>query len=640
MCGIAGYYSPEPLDNSALFERALRTATKALEHRGPDNEKFWFSDKKNVGFGHRRLGIIDLSDSATQPLASRSGRFIINLNGEIYNYKSIKLELLDAGYTFKSSSDTEVFLNLIELYGLNKALGKTIGAFAFSLWDCHKQKLYLCRDRAGEKPLYYSRIKNCLVFCSELKALTMFPGITKRIDTSSLTNFLKLSYVPGPKSIYKNVYKLPPASIIEADLFANNQQPYTYWSLDTNKKVDISHKEAAIKTSELLDSSIKLQMNSDVPIGIMLSGGTDSSLVTAIMQKYSSIPVKTFTLGFDNQKFDESIKARAIAKFLKTDHNEINLTNNMVCELAHKFAGIYDEPFADQSQWACCVLAEFASKKVKVALTGDGADELFGGYNRHLFIYKYSKVASKLPFILRYSAGNLIDSFSDRQIEKLLKLVPEPFRSKIDTCNFSEKVRKITSVLKCHSETDWYDNLRAKCRNIGQHIKYPSLLNDTQIEKQTDYSLTPLRDAFLRDFHDYLPNNILVKVDRAFMHYGLETRAPFLDHRLISFAMSLTENNKIRNNSGKFLLKTLLESFLPSKLVELPKQGFTMPTADWLRGPLKIWAQDLLHSQNFYDEFFDSQSVINLMSDHISGKQNNQELLWNILSFQSWLEQN
>ncbi len=642
MCGIAGFFDKK--SNSKIQNKKIgKNIIDTLKLRGPDHEGMLCVENHGITFLHTRLSIIDLSINANQPMTSNSGRFIITFNGEIYNYLELKKELKCLGHNFKTSSDTEVLLTSIEQWGLDVSLNKFIGMFAFAIYDKNLKELTLVRDRFGEKPLYYASLNDSLIFGSELKALKAHPDWLGNIDKDSLKLYLKYSYVPSPKSIYKNVYKLSPATYIKFRITDKQckeiLQKKWYSTQLFTKPFKGTYKEALELTEDLINKSVNYQKISDVPIGTFLSGGIDSTLITSLMQNNTSTKVKTFTIGYNDKSYDESLYAKKIANHLGTEHSEWIVNEDEVVKYIPKMSKFYDEPFADSSQVPTYLISKFARQKVKVSLTGDAGDELFGGYNRYIYAPKILKF-NKSPFILKKIIYNLILFGRPNQWNKISNIINKFLPSKYKFLTLTEKLYKISDLIKLNSEYEIYDSLTSIWKTNS-----PILVQKTNIEENSENNFYKNGKSFEErmmqtDLNNYLIDDILVKVDRAAMANSLETRIPFLNNELVDFALTLPISMKINNQGkSKTLLRDILYKYVPQKLIERPKAGFGIPIDSWLRGSLREWTNDLINKKKIKDQNYLNFDLINSeWQQHLSGKKNNQHKLWNILMFQSWLE--
>ncbi|WP_440677281.1 asparagine synthase (glutamine-hydrolyzing) [Candidatus Pelagibacter sp. HIMB1587] len=649
MCGIAGFYSK----NLSSFDKIIFEMTSAIYHRGPDDINFWKDENSGIAFGHQRLSILDLSVAGSQPMKSNSGRFIITYNGEIYNHIEIRKELkkINSNITWNSNSDTETLLEASEFWGVEKTLEKIAGMFAFSIWDKKNRTLYLARDRIGEKPLYFgwqgNGINKSFIFGSELKALKNHPEFSKQINRRAIALQLQHNYIPDPYSIYKDIYKLLPGhylKLTENDLIKNRlPNPKIYWSsikkaIDgSNNKLKSSEDKIKSDLENKLKLSVKQKMISDVPLGAFLSGGIDSTTIVALMQSQSNRPVKTFTIGFKEDDFNEAKYAKKIAKHLGTDHTELYFSSDTAIEVIPKIPIIYDEPFSDNSQIPSFILSQFAKKNVKVALSGDGGDELFCGYNRYISTYNLSKYLDYIPLSLKKALAFTAKKLP-KDTDKLIKLIPGVNKN----TNFRRKILKSANALEANNISELYYLLFSQWQNLNE-----VLINNDEPENffsKSKIELSKLNDfekMMLIDQTTYLPNNILVKIDRASMSSSLETRVPFLDHELIEYVWKIPQELKFKNSEGKWILKQILNKYVPKNLTNRPKKGFGIPLDTWLRGPLKDWAENLLDEKRLLQEgYFNPKLIRNKWREHLTNKNNWEYDLWNILMFQAWLDAN
>jgi asparagine synthase (glutamine-hydrolysing) len=636
MCGITGFFASHNLTYN--LETIISSMTKQLIHRGPDDGAVWLNEADGIAMGHRRLAVIDLSATGHQPMHSKDGRYVIVYNGEVYNFLSLRGELQKKGHTFKGHSDTEVILTLIMEYGLERALTLMTGMFAFALWDKKAKTLSLARDRIGEKPLYYGLINHALVFGSELKALTAYPDFNNPIARSSVALLMQYGYIPSPHSIYEHIYKLPPASFITLAKGTKLPPPKSYWSAakvaqeGVADPFHLTDAEAIAKTEALLHHVIKQQMVSDVPIGAFLSGGIDSSLITALMQANSSTPIRTFTIGFDAKDYNEAIYAKKVATELKTDHTEFYVSAEDALMVIPRLPEMYDEPFADSSAIPTFLVSNLTRSHVKVCLTGDGGDELFGGYNRYLLGKMLWKNIARLPYPMRLAMRKLLLSISPMRWHQLLKFTQLPM--------VGDKLHKFASIIAVKTPEHFYQQL------ISQWHETHEIVNlDPGAEFTPSSLFQPLEEMdfiekmMVSDTLSYLPDDIMVKVDRAGMTVSLESRAPFLDHQLIEWMWKLPLNMKIRNRQTKWLLRQILAKYVSPALFERPKMGFGVPLDAWLKGPLREWAESLLNEGKIEQQgLLKAEPILKKWREHLSGKRNWQYQLWTVLMFQAWME--
>ena len=638
MCGIAGYIGETKNPSDCLTKMA-----QAINHRGPDSNGLWI-DQEGIGLAHTRLSILDLSTAGHQPMHSVSGNYVLIFNGEIYNHKYLRSELESiSNRNWLGHSDTETLLASIEEWGIEDTLAKVKGMFAIALWDKKSKNLFLSCDRIGEKPLYYGWVNEQFVFASELKSIKEFPTFNNEIDRNSLAMFLRFNSIPAPYSIYENIYKLEPGQIVKIDSKSKQIQKNSFWSIEeaykngNMNKFTGTSKEAVDKLEHLLSSAVSSQMQSDVPLGAFLSGGVDSSTIVALMQSFSNSKVNTFTIGFNSKEFDEAKHAAQVAKYLGTDHYDKYVTDSDALNVIPNLPNIYDEPFADSSQIPTFLVSEFAKQKVTVALSGDAGDELFGGYNRYIFSEKTLNNALKAPSIIKKLVSKIILSLPEEKWNRLLSGSMSKSFS-----NIGNKLHKTADILSSKSIRDLHFRLVSQIHNPSEWIKhtneYESKLNDDIVRFK---ELNSIESMMAYDLISYLPTDILTKVDRAAMSVSLETRIPFLDIDVIEFSSSLPIEYKIRNGVSKWALREVLYKHVPKDLIERPKMGFGVPLAEWLRGPLKDWAESLLDEKRLHQEgFFNVEFVRDKWLQHLSGNRNWSYQLWNILMFQAWLENN
>lgn len=651
MCGICGFWggASEPGD----ARRTVLGMAQSIGSRGPDSAGALVTDCDGPVFGHRRLAIIDVSEAGAQPMVSQSRRFSIVYNGEIYNHLDLRAALEAEGRApdWRGHSDTETILACFDAWGVDETLARLDGMFAFALWDAIERTLYLARDRLGEKPLYYGWMSGIFLFGSEIKALRRHASFRGSVDRGSLTAMVGRGYVPSPRSIYAEIAKLLPGHLLKLARDAEGnvvvcEPSQPYWSLNRVVEIGLAapyaggREDGVTQLRRLLVEVVQSQMISDVPIGAFLSGGIDSSLITAIMQESGASPVRTFSIGFEDAEFDESASARAVADRIGTDHVDLIVTPQHLIDVLPQLPEIYCEPFADSSQLPTFFVSQLARQHVAVALTGDGADELFGGYNRYIAAAQIWRPASKLPRFVRSALGSALMSMPkpawNHFFTVLSPLIPVHARVRVP----GEKIYKMAEVLKQASFTDYFRTLVAQHNEPESLVigaRMPMTLLDTP-------ELWPRTDSFEHcmmalDGQTYLPDDICVKVDRAAMANSLETRAPFLDRRVVEFAWSLPLSLKIRDRRSKWILREILASYIPRELFERPKMGFGVPFGKWLRGPLRAWADGLLAEERLCEEgFFQPQQVRTMWHRHLSGKGNHEYTLWNILMFQSWLD--
>lgn len=631
MCGIAGFAFGAQKNLSDV----LSAMTDKLSHRGPDGAGTWIDEQAQIYFGHRRLAIVDLSLHGQQPMHSNCGRYVITYNGEIYNFKELQQTLKSKGYVFQSDSDTEVLLSAISCWGVLQTLQECDGMFAFAIWDKQEKTLYLARDRFGEKPLYYGWINNTLVFASELKALREFPGFNPAINRDAVTLYLKYGYVPTPHTIYQDIHKLPPGHLfISKEKNANKPVPQAYWSLantierSSNKLLMADEPQLIKQGYDLLKNTVANRMMGDVSSGALLSGGIDSSLITLLMQANSQKPIKTFTVGFAENAFNEATIAKEVAELLGTDHAEIYVQHNDVLNIIPQLTSIYDEPFADSSQIPTYLVAKLARQEVTMCLSGDGGDELFGGYNRYLWGNRLWQMMQNVPHFFRNSMSKILLSVTPGMWDKLFSIAKQK--------QAGDKIHKVAQLLKMKSKEEAY-HFFITC-GFDAEKSMPKSFIDEAMESFTATNFSEW--MMYLDAMSYLPDDVLTKVDRASMHAGIEIRAPFLDPKVVEFAWQLPSSMKMRGSEGKWLLRKILQQHLPAKLIDRPKMGFGVPLADWLRGPLRPWAEELLCESSLQQQnFFSPKLISDRWREHLSGKRNWQHSLWVVLMLQAWLRE-
>jgi asparagine synthase (glutamine-hydrolysing) len=654
MCGIAGLISPEAGWGEAELSSIARRMADALAHRGPDGSGLWVDPEAAVALGHRRLAIIDLSSEGHQPMVSLSGRYVITYNGEIYNFRSIQHELADLGWRFRGHSDTEVLLAAVDQWGLEATLPKLAGMFAFALWDRRLRTLHLARDRLGKKPLYFGRVGRDLAFASELKALRQHPAFEPEVDRGALSLLLRHGCVPSPYTIYRGVSKLPPASHLAlavadagpARLPDLRSRVRRYWSLaevaehGLAESFDLGPQAAVDALDELLSRATAERMISDVPLGALLSGGIDSSFVVALMQKQSTKPVRTFSIGFHEASHDEATDAKRVASHLGTDHTELYVTPEQARAVIPRLSHIYDEPFADRSQIPTFLVAQLARREVTVALTGDGGDEVFGGYNRYFYGPWLWRRMQPWPRALRRRAARALTAVSphswDAAADLIYRFLPRSRRPPV----IGVQLHKIANLLGAESPEGLYRRLTSYWSDPAGLVidgREPSapLTAPCAATSGMDF----MHSMMYYDAITYLPDDILVKVDRASMAVSLELRAPLLDHRVVEFAWRLPGHFKIRGRRGKWILRELLDRYVPRRLVDRPKQGFDLPIDAWLRGPLRDWAEAILDARRLTaGGYFRPGPIRTAWQQHLSGTRDRGWELWTVLMFQEWKE--
>ena len=634
MCGIAGVRNPAAGSREAL-ERGAAAMADCLAHRGPDDNGLWSDPEAGIALTHRRLSIVDLSPAGHQPMTSADGRFVITYNGEVYNFQELRAELEARGVTFRSTSDTEVMLEAFSAYGVTTTIKRLIGMFALGIWDRKERTLMLVRDRLGIKPLYWAKFDGLFLFGSELKALRAYPGWQPRIDRAAVAAFMRVSYVPAPHTIYQGVRMLEPGSILT---FSQGSEPRIekYWDArevarnGLANQISGSDVELTDQLETLLQDAVRRRMVADVPVGAFLSGGVDSSTVAALMQSANAGPVRTYSIGFDLPGYNEAGYAAAVAKHLGTEHTEMMVTPQQALDVIPKLPDFYDEPFADSSQIPTFLVSQMTRQHVTVALSGDGGDELFAGYNRYQFAATYWPKLQLVPAPLRKFLATVLTSLPADQWTRLLSF------SSSTPSQAGDKIYKLAAMLKLGDETAMY-------RHLVSHWNPADLMPGIAEANGATWDDT-LNGGFvermqLADILTYLPDDILTKVDRASMAVALEARVPLLDHRVVEFSWRLPRAMKLRNGTTKWLLRQVLYRHVPRELIDRPKMGFGIPIGEWLRGPLRDWAESLLSEQRLREAgLLDVREVRQCWQDHLSGRHNRQYQLWNVLMLEAWRE--
>ena len=651
MCGLAGFLTVGSLRCNDALHATGRAMANAILHRGPDDEGVWIDEEAGIALSHRRLAILDLSPAGHQPMASASGRYVIAFNGEIYNHLDLRTTLakVGAGMTvpvkWRGHSDTETLLAGFDAWGIRETIERCVGMFAFAVWDRKGRVLKLGRDRLGEKPLYYGRQAESFIFGSELKALKSHPSFQAGIDRDALCLFMRHNYIPAPHSIFQGIYKLPPGHLLTVS--AERPEPVieAYWTLTDvaesgcRTALNGSAQDVTDELERLLKSAVRQQMMAEVPLGAFLSGGIDSSTVVALMQAQSDRPVKTFTIGFNEEGYNEAKHAKAVARHLGTEHTELYVTPQQALDVIPNLPSLFCEPFADSSQIPTFLVSQLAKQHVTVSLSGDAGDELFSGYNRYILSQILWGKLMRVPVGLRALAASGIRALSPGTWNSIARpfqaLAPNSFR----LSNIGDKLHKGAGVLAARRIDELYLGL------LTHWNPEEIVLNGHEPASVLNGSPPPLaglddvQRMMALDAMTYLTDDILVKVDRAAMGVSLESRVPFLDHRVVEFAWQIPQSMKLRNGVGKWILREVLYRHVPKKLIERPKMGFGVPIDAWLRGPLRDWAEALLDEGRLRREGFFSPAPIRARwSEHLSRKRNWQYLLWDVLMFQSWLE--
>jgi len=642
MCGLAGFVSSDA-ESSDSLAGTVRRMCAAIAHRGPDDSGEWIDAACGVAIGFRRLAILDLSPAGHQPMASASGRYVATLNGEIYNYEALREQLRQSGAapTFRGRSDTEVMLAAFDAWGISAAVSRFNGMFAIAIWDRELRRLSLVRDRAGVKPLYYGSSGRTFLYGSELKAIRQHPRFRGTIDRGALQLYLRFTYVPAPFSIYQGIAKLTPGTILSFDPDSGRVETTVYWSARQAAEAGLarpfrgSEQDAAEAVGTLARDAVRLRMVADVPVGVSLSGGIDSSLVAALMQDQSPAPVRTFTIGFSEAAYDESRYARDVAAHLGTSHSELRVTPQDVLDVIPRLPSMYDEPFGDSSQIPTHLVAALARRSVTVSLSGDGGDELFGGYRRYLIGARMFETAAVLPRAVRSAAGRLLTSPAPRTWDRWLAPVGRWLPHALRPPHAGERIQKVGRVLRAVNPDAMYFELVSHWSNLV--LDAPAAA--APVESQTPPPLPdPVERMMFYDQISYLPDDILTKVDRASMAVSLEAREPLLDYRLVELAWTLPATMKVRAGVGKPLLRRILRRYVPDALIDRPKMGFGLPIDQWLRGRLREWAESLLDPAVIRRQgWLDPAPIRARWDQHLAGRGQWQHHLWAVLMFQAWL---
>lgn len=640
MCGIAGYYSKQ---DTLSHKDSLLSAIDLLTHRGPDDSGLFFDDEHGVGLGHRRLSIIDLSPAGHQPMASEDGTVVIVFNGEVYNFSEIKMELTGFGHRFKGASDTEVVLKAYLQWGVD-CLQKFVGMFAFAIWDHSRKRLFIARDRLGIKPLYYHLSGPTLLFGSELKALMAFSGFPLEVDPDAFRLYLHYQYIPAPRTIFKNTYKLEPGHYLIYD--GRELIKRQWWKIPGSDNAPgisppLSEKEALSRLDDILTRAVSDRLISDVPLGALLSGGVDSSIVVALMQKVNRSPVRTFSIGFKEKGYNEAPWAGKIAKHLGTDHTELYVTSQDALHVISHLPQVYDEPFADSSAIPTFLVSRLTRDQVAVALSGDGGDEQFAGYARYWMTETMARHMNRIPPSARKLLHNSLEKIPVYGLAPFYQAVRHCLPQRFRVENFPDKWQKLVSQLS-HSELSELYRMtvsiwsRDEIFNLTGCRVPPSTYED--VFSNTEHCST-LKKLLVADQLTYLPDGMLTKVDRASMAASLEVRVPLLDHRVVEFTARLPNSYKCRNGKGKYLLTELLCKYVPRQLVERPKMGFGVPIAKWFRKELKELLHDYLSSERLKKEGrLDTKTVSRCLDEHQNGTANHQHRLWSLLMWEMWRE--
>ena len=639
MCGIVGFLSHRTDVSAEAMGALAQQMADTLAHRGPDGDGVWVDPAAGIALGHRRLAIIDLSAGGRQPMMSASGRYVISYNGEVYNFLDLRAELEAAGHRFRAGTDTEVMLTACDAWGPTRALSRFWGMFAFALWDRQERRLMLARDRLGKKPLYWGRIGGTWLFASQPKALMLHPAWRGILDRDALAALLKFNYIPAPRSIWSGIAKLRPGHFATIDASGEAVEA-CYWDLRALARDGLAARgtvdavAAEEQLEHLLKDAVRRRLIGDVPLGAFLSGGIDSSTVVALMQAASTRPVRTYTIGFRQPDYDESAHARGVAAHLGTDHTELYAEPGDALDLATHIPDYFDEPFADASQIPTLLLSRLTRQHVTVALSGDGGDEMFAGYSRYVWAQELRRWLQPLPARARGLMARGILALPPHAWDALFRLVPARHRPRLA----GDRLHKLAGVIRFSDADDLYWRL------VSLWPQPTALVAGAAIHQDQGGGDSLRRD--IPDFIDrmqyfdqttYLPDDILTKVDRASMSVGLEVRAPLIDHRVVEFAWGLPRALKLRHGSGKWILRRILHRFVPKHLVERPKMGFAVPIADWLRGPLRDWAEDMLSPRSLTEDgLFEAAPIRTRFAEHLSGRRNWQYSLWGVLMVQAW----
>ncbi|MDP7251753.1 MAG: asparagine synthase (glutamine-hydrolyzing) [Planctomycetota bacterium] len=655
MCGISGIITPDGLEKNAseITENARRMASTMIR-RGPDDCGQWADPAGGIALSHRRLSIIDLSEQGHQPMHSANGRYVISYNGEVYNFRELRADL---DYPFKGNSDTEVILAAIQEWGLEEAVKRFAGMFAFAVWDKQKQALHLVRDRLGIKPLYYGKLGKSLVFGSTLSPLRTHPDWQGEIDQDVLALFLQRNYIPAPYSIFQHVYKLPAGTILtvkrgqleSAEIEpqpanslgpGNIVRPIRYWSLAKVLEEgeadphECGAEEALESLEEILTEAVRGRLISDVPLGAFLSGGIDSTMVVALMSKLSS-EVKTFTIGFDDETFNEAAYAKETASHFGTEHTELYVSSDEALKVISELPTTYDEPFADSSQIPTYLVSRLTRQHVTVALSGDGGDELFAGYNRYTLGQRLWNFSRKLPGPARSALATMMTTMPVAGWEAVLKPVKGMLPGALGSRPLGESIQNFEDILRTDSMDTFYERLTSHWHEVDELVPGSTTVRSERELKLSD----PVRRMMAFDLAEYHPDDILVKVDRASMAHSLEVRVPIIDHRVVEFSARLPLSMMIKAGQGKWPLRQLLNRHIPEEMTGRPKRGFAVPVNEWIRGPMKDWAEELLNESRLRNGgFLNPAPIRKRWQEHLSGKRDWKNSLWGVLMFQAWLE--
>lgn len=651
MCGLTGFFGGTPSFGLVNEISTLQRMRDVIAHRGPDDAGLWHNEEQRIWMAHRRLSIVDLSPAGHQPMRSASQRFTIVFNGEIYNHTALRATLESQGISpaWRGHSDTETLLAGFDAWGIENTIERSIGMFAFAVWDMQERVLTLARDRVGEKPMYYGW-QGCgddsvFLFGSELKSLRVHPAFNAAVSRGALSMQMRHNYIPAPLSIYEGIAKLPAGCLLTVSLARREPEVHTYWSgievarSGTALPFEGTEEEAVDTLEKLLKEAVKGQMMSDVPLGAFLSGGIDSSTVVSLMQAQSSRPVKTFSIGFHEKGYDEAQYAKAVAKHLGTEHTELYVTSSQALAVIPRLPEIYDEPFSDPSQIPTFLVSQLARQHVAVSLSGDAGDELFGGYERYRLTANMWRKMATAPLPLRRLAARGLTSISPQVWDRMAQTMRNFLPHSMHFANFGDKIHKGADALEAKSVDALYERLASHWHDPASLVIGGSDFYGMHVEKVGVAGLDPISRMMALDMLTYLPDDILVKVDRAAMNVSLETRVPFLDHRVVEFAWRLPQSLKLREGQTKWVLRQVLYRHLPRDMIERPKMGFGVPIGEWLRGPLREWAEELIDESRLRNEgYFKPAPIRKKWSEHLSGRRNWAYYLWDVLMFQAWHE--
>ncbi|MFN3656965.1 MAG: asparagine synthase (glutamine-hydrolyzing) [Pseudolabrys sp.] len=639
MCGIAGVLISSTAQRTNL-ERDARAMGACIAYRGPDDHGLWSDLEAGIALTHRRLSVVDLSPAGHQPMISSNGRYVIVYNGEVYNFQDLRPEVEARGITLRGHSDTEVMLESFALFGIEATVKRLIGMFAIAVWDRRDRTLTLIRDRLGIKPVYWAKLGGLFLFGSELKALRAYPGWTPTLNRSAVAAYLRHNYVPAPYSIYEGICKLEPGCILTLP-WGGEPKIERFWSVRAVARAGLANPlrvdddELIAQLETLLKDAVRRRMVADVPLGAFLSGGVDSSTVVALMQNANAGPVRTYSIGFDITGYDESKHAAAVARHLKTEHTELTVTAREAIDVIPKLPDFYDEPFADSSQIPTYLVSAMTRRHVTVALSGDGGDELFGGYTRYAFAQRFWRNLSFLPSPLRHTAAAVLRAIPPKQFSQVFERLPSPFKVR----QAGDKLQKLASILALGDADAVYRRLVTHWEPQTLMPGVPEakgLLWDESVRNDLGGLLERMQ---FYDMVTYLPDDILTKVDRASMAVALEVRVPLIDHRVVEFSWRIPRDKLIRNGVTKWPLRQLLYRHVPAELIDRPKMGFGIPLGEWLRGPLRDWAETLLSEQRLREAgLLDAARVRQAWSEHLNGQANWQYPLWDVLMLEAWRE--